>query len=137
MTVNNFVVLSRYHFYDDVPFHRIIPGFVDQAGDPVGPSPAPAARVHDRRRAARPSRRTYLEPGTVAMANSGAEHRRQPVLPRDGDEGGALSGAGSYSVFGKVTEGMDVSEAIDALGGADEQPTKPRHHHRRSRITES
>ena len=38
-TVNNFVVLSRYNFYDDVPFHRIVPGFVIQAGDPVGPQP--------------------------------------------------------------------------------------------------
>jgi cyclophilin family peptidyl-prolyl cis-trans isomerase len=35
-TVNNFVVLARYHYYDDVVFHRIIPGFVIQGGDPTG-----------------------------------------------------------------------------------------------------
>jgi hypothetical protein len=36
VTVNNFVVLSRYHFYDNVPFHRIIPGFMNQASVPAG-----------------------------------------------------------------------------------------------------
>src|SRR5271165_941487 len=35
-TVNNFVVLARYHYYDGVAFHRIIPGFVVQGGDPTG-----------------------------------------------------------------------------------------------------
>ena len=52
-TVNNFVVLSRYHFYDNVPFHRIVPGFVNQAGDPVGPTPGTGGPgLHDPRRAA-------------------------------------------------------------------------------------
>ena len=39
------MVLSRYHFYDDVPFHRIVPGFVNQAGDPVGPALEVVART--------------------------------------------------------------------------------------------
>ena len=56
-TVNNFVVLSRYHFYDDVPFHRIVPGFVNQAGDPVGPEPGtggPGYAIPDELPATRP-----------------------------------------------------------------------------------
>jgi cyclophilin family peptidyl-prolyl cis-trans isomerase len=123
-TANNFVVLARYHFYDDVPFHRIVPGFVNQAGDPVGPQPGtggPGYVIPDELPA---DPATAYAPGTVAMANSGPESGGSQFFLVIGDENGALSGAGSYSVFGKVVEGQDVSEAINALGGADELPTK-------------
>ena len=63
--------------------------------------------------------------GTVAMANSGPESGGSQFFLVIGDPNGALSGAGSYSVFGKVVEGQDVSEAINALGGDDQLPTKP------------
>jgi cyclophilin family peptidyl-prolyl cis-trans isomerase len=124
-TVNNFVVLSRYHFYDDVPFHRIVPDFVNQAGDPVGPTPGtggPGYTIPDELPA---DPATAYPPGTVAMANSGPESGGSQFFLVIGDEGGALSGAGSYSVFGKVVEGQDVSEAINALGGSDQLPTAP------------
>jgi cyclophilin family peptidyl-prolyl cis-trans isomerase len=124
-TVNNFVVLARYHFYDDVPFHRIVPGFVNQAGDPVGPTPGtggPGYTIPDELPA---DPATAYAPGTVAMANSGPESGGSQFFLVIGDENGALSGAGSYSVFGKIIEGQDVSEAINALGGADELPTAP------------
>jgi len=124
-TVNNFVVLSRYHFYDNVPFHRIVPGFVNQAGDPVGPSPGtggPGYTIPDELPA---DPATAYPAGTVAMANSGPESGGSQFFLVIGDPNGALSSAGSYSVFGKVVEGQDVSEAINALGGADEAPTKP------------
>jgi len=124
-TVNNFVVLSRYHFYDNVPFHRIVPGFVNQAGDPVGPTPGtggPGYTIPDELPA---DPATAYPAGTVAMANSGPESGGSQFFLVIGDPNGALSGAGSYSVFGKVVEGEDVSEAINALGGPDDVPTEP------------
>jgi cyclophilin family peptidyl-prolyl cis-trans isomerase len=124
-TVNNFVVLARYHFYDDVPFHRIVPGFVNQAGDPVGPTPGtggPGYTIPDELPA---DPATAYPPGTVAMANAGPESGGSQFFLVIGDPNSALSGAGSYSVFGKVVEGQDVSEAINALGGEDELPTAP------------
>lgn len=125
ITVNNFVVLARYHFYDNVPFHRIVPGFVNQAGDPVGPQPGtggPGYAIEDELPA---DPATAYAPGTVAMANAGPETGGSQFFLVIGDEGGALSGAGTYAVFGKIVEGQEISEAINALGGPDELPTKP------------
>ena len=124
-TVNNFVVLARYHFYDDVPFHRIVSGFVNQAGDPVGPEPGtggPGYTIPDELPA---DPATAYPPGTVAMANAGPSSGGSQFFLVIGDPNGALSGAGSYSVFGKVVEGQDVSEAINALAGPDDKPTEP------------
>jgi cyclophilin family peptidyl-prolyl cis-trans isomerase len=125
VTVNNFVVLSRYHFYDNVPFHRIVPDFVNQAGDPVGPDPGtggPGYTIVDEPPA---DPATAYAPGAVAMAktsdpNSGGSQFFLVI----GDAGGALASNGTYSVFGKIIEGQEVSEAINALGNASEQPTK-------------
>jgi len=125
VTANNFVVLSRYHFYDNVPFHRIVPGFVNQAGDPVGPQPGtggPGYAIPDELPA---DPATAYAPGAVAMANSGPESGGSQFFLVIGDPNGALSGAGSYSAFGTIVEGQDVSEAINALGGPDERPTSP------------
>lgn len=124
-TVNNFVVLARYRFYDNVPFHRIVPGFVNQAGDPVGPQPGtggPGYTIPDELPG---DPATAYPPGAVAMANSGPESGGSQFFLVIGDPNGALSGSGAYSVFGKVVEGQDVSEAINALGGADQLPTEP------------
>jgi cyclophilin family peptidyl-prolyl cis-trans isomerase len=126
IAVNNFVVLARYHYYDNVPFHRIVPGFVDQTGDPVGPesgSTAPGYTIEDEPPA---DPATAYAPGTVAMArtqepNSASSQFFFVV----GDPNGALSGTGTYAAFGKIIEGQDVSEAINALGNEAEQPTKP------------
>jgi peptidyl-prolyl cis-trans isomerase A (cyclophilin A) len=108
-----------------VPFHRIVPGFVNQAGDPVGPTPGtggPGYTIPDELPA---DPATAYPPGTVAMANAGPESGGSQFFLVIGDPNSALSGAGSYSVFGKVVEGQDVSEAINALGGEDELPTAP------------
>jgi cyclophilin family peptidyl-prolyl cis-trans isomerase len=124
-TVNNFVVLARYHFYDNVPFHRIVPGFVNQAGDPVGPEPGTGGPGYTIPDELPDDPATAYAAGTVAMANAGPESGGSQFFLVIGDPNGALSGAGSYSVFGKVVQGQDVSEAINALGGPDELPTKP------------
>jgi cyclophilin family peptidyl-prolyl cis-trans isomerase len=123
-TVNNFVVLARYHFYDGVQFHRIVPGFVNQAGDPIGPQPGtggPGYTIPDELPA---DPTTAYEPGTVAMANSGPESGGSQFFLVIADANGALSGAGSYSVFGHIVEGQEVSEAINLLGNAQQLPTK-------------
>ena len=123
-TVNNFVVLARYHFYDNVPFHRIIPGFMNQAGDPVGPTPGtggPGYTVPDEL----PSGDAPYPAGTLAMANTG-----QPGTGGGqwfivvGDGGQQLTP--TYSVFGHVVEGQDIVDAINEFGDAatNGTPTK-------------
>ncbi len=114
-TVNNFVVLSRYHYYDGAPFHRIIPGFVIQGGDAVGPTLGvgnPGYAIPDEL----PDEGEY-EVGSVAMANSGPDTSGSQFFIITGDQGAALPP--QYSLFGTVTEGMDVVEAIESI------PTTP------------
>lgn len=123
-TVNNFVVLSRYRFYDNVPFHRIIPGFMDQAGDPVGPEPGtggPGYTIPDEL----PTGADPYPTGTLAMANTGSADTggSQWFITV---EGGGQRLTPTYSVFGRVTEGQDVVDAINQYGDAatNGSPTK-------------
>lgn len=125
IAVNNFVVLSRYHYYDNVPFHRIVPGFVNQAGDPVGPTPGtggPGYTIADEPPA---DPAAAYGPGTVAMAKTAEpDSGGSQFFFVIGDDGGALAGNGTYTVFGTIIEGEDVSLAINALGNAAEEPTE-------------
>lgn len=123
-TVNNFVVLARYHFYDGVAFHRIIPGFMNQAGDPVGPTPGqggPGYTIPDEL----PTGEAPYPAGTLAMANTGAPNSGGSQWFITVADGGARL-TPTYSVFGKVVEGQDVVDAINALGSDGEagEPTK-------------
>jgi cyclophilin family peptidyl-prolyl cis-trans isomerase len=124
VTVNNFVVLARYHFYDNVPFHRIIPGFMDQAGDPVGPTPGtggPGYTIPDEL----PTGDNPYPTGTIAMANTGSADTggSQWFITV---EGGGDQLSPTYTAFGQVTEGQDVVDAINAFGDAatNGTPTK-------------
>jgi len=111
-TVNNFVVLARYHFYDGIAFHRIIPGFVVQGGDPQATgSGGPGYKFDDEL----PKPGSY-KIGSVAMANSGPNTNTNgsQFFVITGDAGAALPPA--YSLFGNVTAGMDVVKAIEAAG---------------------
>ena len=116
-TVNNFVVLARYHYYDGVAFHRIIPQFMIQGGDAVGPSPGsggPGYAIADELPTGTDPLTNYA-PGTVAMANSGPNTSgSQFFIMATGNTG--LSP--DYSVFGHVVEGQDVVDAINQLGDA-------------------
>lgn len=123
-TVNNFVVLARYDFYDNVPFHRIIPGFMIQAGDPVGPTPGaggPGYTIPDEL----PTGEDPYPTGTLAMANTGQ--------PDSGGsqwfitvEGGGVQLTPTYTAFGRVVEGQDVVDEINQHGDAatNGTPTK-------------
>jgi peptidyl-prolyl cis-trans isomerase B (cyclophilin B) len=120
-TSASLVYLARKHFFDGVGFHRIVPGFVIQGGDPTGSgSGGPGYSTHDRV----PPTLKY-DTGVVAMAKTGAEPAgtggsqffvmtaAAPTLPPD------------YALAGRVTKGLDVVERIGALGDASEQPTQP------------
>ncbi|MEA2826982.1 MAG: hypothetical protein QOG43_1421 [Actinomycetota bacterium] len=115
-TVNNFVVLARYHYFDTLPFHRIVQGFVVQGGSPDATgSGGPGYEVADEL----PAENVYV-PGAVAMANPG-----QP--DSNGSQFFIVSGDAShlppsYSAFGKVAAGMDVVAAIDAVGTPNSSP---------------
>ncbi len=103
-TVSNFVYLSELNYYDNLTFHRVVPGFVIQGGDPTGTgSGGPGYQFEDEKVT------SDYKAGTVAMANAGPNTNGsqfficlddQPSLPKQ------------YNVFGQVTVGMDVVKQI-------------------------
>ncbi len=102
LTVNSFIFLARNGWYDGVTFHRVIPDFVAQAGDPSGTGVGGPGYLF--RNEIDPSLH-FDKPGMVGMANSGADtngsqffitYSAQPSLD------------GSYTIFGHVLSGMDV-----------------------------
>lgn len=113
-TVNNFVFLARDGYYEDVIFHRCIKGFMIQGGDPTGTGRGgPGYRFNDE-----PVKRQYLR-GTMAMANAGPNTNGSQFFI-------CLDNVGlphSYTIFGKVTDGMDAVDAIAALPRNGERPT--------------
>ncbi|HEY1829738.1 MAG TPA: peptidylprolyl isomerase [Acidimicrobiales bacterium] len=109
-TVNNFVFLARYHYYDDVIFHRIIPGFVLQGGDPTGTGTGgPGYRFADEL----PKPGQY-QVGSLAMANAGPNTNGSQFFVISGPDGVRLPP--QYALFGAVVSGGEVVEAIDKMG---------------------
>jgi cyclophilin family peptidyl-prolyl cis-trans isomerase len=101
--VNNFVFLAREGFYRNVPFHRIVKGFVIQTGDPTGTGTGgPGYNIKDD-----PGGK-YTR-GTVAMANTGAPNSAGSQFFVSLDE---LQLPATYALFGNVTDGMDVVDKI-------------------------
>lgn len=118
LTVNNFVVLARYHYYDGIVFHRIIPGFVLQGGDPTGTGRGgPGYKFSDEL----PSPGRY-ELGSLAMANAGPDTNGSQFFVISGPSGIRLPP--QYSLFGKVVAGLEVVAAIDAVGTQSGTPTE-------------
>lgn len=113
-TVNNFVFLTREGFYDGVIFHRVVPGFVIQGGDPTGTGRGgPGYKFRDELEGeGRYSR------GTVAMANAGPNTNGSQFFICLADVGLPHS----YTIFGKVTAGMDTVDAIAGLPLDGERP---------------
>jgi peptidylprolyl isomerase len=110
-TVNSFVFLAREGFYDGVTFHRVIPGFVAQGGDPTGTGGGgPGYTLPDEF-----SDRPFKE-GSVGMAkkpqpNSAGSQFFICLKPQEGSPDCAPL-TGSYTLFGEVVEGMDVAESL-------------------------
>jgi cyclophilin family peptidyl-prolyl cis-trans isomerase len=116
-TVNNFVFLARYHYFEGVIFHRIIKGFVIQGGDPQGTGRGgPGYRFEDELPA--PGR---YEIGSLAMANAGPNTNGSQFFVISGPQGVRLPP--SYSLFGKLVKGLDVLEAIQSVPtGSGDRP---------------
>ncbi|MHB8438697.1 MAG: peptidylprolyl isomerase [Acidimicrobiales bacterium] len=117
-TVNSFVFLARYHYFDGIVFHRVIPGFVLQGGDPTGTGTGgPGYRFADELPAA-----GRYELGSLAMANAGPDTNGSQFFVISGPDGMRLPP--SYSLFGKVVSGLDVVAAIDAVGTRSGKPNE-------------
>jgi cyclophilin family peptidyl-prolyl cis-trans isomerase len=120
-TANSFAYLSEEGFYDGLGFHRIVPGFVIQGGDPVGDGTGgPGYSVDEKP----PANLAYTK-GTVAMAKSSAE-----PPGRSASQFYIVTGADAglppeYALVGKVSEGLDVVERIGKLGTPTEKPKQP------------
>jgi cyclophilin family peptidyl-prolyl cis-trans isomerase len=115
-TVNNFVFLARYHYFDGVTFHRVIPGFVLQGGDPQGTGMGgPGYKFEDE--LPKPGR---YELGSLAMANAGPNTNGSQffVVLKDHTP---LNQEPNYTIFGQVTSGMSTVDRIAAvpLGNRD------------------
>jgi cyclophilin family peptidyl-prolyl cis-trans isomerase len=105
-TVNNFVFLAEQGYYDGTVFHRVIPDFMVQGGDPTGTGRGgPGYKFEDE---IEPTLK-HVKPGVLSMANAGPNtngsqffitHVATPWLD------------GNHSVFGEVSEGMDVVDSI-------------------------
>lgn len=116
-TVNNFVFLARYHFYNGIIFHRVIPGFVVQGGDPTGTGAGgPGYKFADEL----PKAGAY-KLGSVAMANSGPNTNGSQFFIVVGTQGEQLPP--KYSLFGQVTKGMSVVQKIAADGTPSGTPS--------------
>jgi cyclophilin family peptidyl-prolyl cis-trans isomerase len=118
-TVNNFVFLSKQGFYDGVTFHRVIPGFVIQGGDPDGNGTGgPGYTFEDEL----PEAGAY-KLGSVAMANSGPNTNGSQFFIIVGQQGVQLPP--SYSLFGQVTKGQDVAEKISTMAAPGTETPEP------------
>lgn len=123
VTVNNFVYLARYQYFDGLSFHRVIPDFVLQGGDPAGNGTGgPGYQFEDEL----PDPDDY-QAGSLAMANSGPGTNGSQFFIVTSESGAetlvdAVGGEAAYSLFGQVTSGMDVVADIEADGSASGTP---------------
>ncbi|HLG69441.1 MAG TPA: peptidylprolyl isomerase [Chloroflexota bacterium] len=105
MTVNNFVFLANQHFYDGLRWHRVVPDFVIQGGDPLGTGAGgPGYKFPDE-----PVKGKYTD-GCVAMANSGPNTNGSQFFICIADDTTKLQPL--YNLFGYVKSGLDVAKQI-------------------------
>ncbi|CAN5738123.1 hypothetical protein BH23CHL2_BH23CHL2_15130 [soil metagenome] len=123
-TVNNFVFLAEEGFYENVPIHRVLSGFVIQSGDPTGTGRGgPGYRFEDE-----PITREYSK-GTLAMANAGPNTNGSQFFIVLDDLSGQLPK--NYTIFGEVLEGQDIVDQIANVpvtmseSGEPSKPTEP------------
>jgi len=121
IAAGNFVALASCGFYDGVVFHRVVPGFVIQGGDPTGTGTGgPGYSIQDELVTAIYGR------GTVAMARTAAPNSvgSQFFIVLDDGARAALAQANTYQIIGTVSSGMDAVDAI-AAAADKELPSNP------------
>ncbi len=107
-TVENFLKLARDGFYNGVIFHRVIPDFMVQGGDPTGTgSGGPGYQFEDE------FNDNKVVRGALAMANAGPNTNGSQFFIVTTEAASWLDG--KHTVFGRVTDGMDVVDTISAL----------------------
>ncbi len=115
-TVNNFVYLAEHHFYDGMKFHRVVPGFVIQTGDPKGDGTGgPGYKFNDE-----PVKGDYTA-GCVAMANNGANTNGSQFFICTANDTSKLTQK-NFNLFGHVTMGLNI--ALQIKGPGDDASTK-------------
>ncbi len=125
IAAGNFVALAECGFYDGVVFHRLVPGFVIQGGDPDGTGRGgPGYTITDE-----PVTEAYAR-GVVAMARTPEPNSvgSQFFIVLDDQARGALEQANTYQIIGTVTSGMETVDEIAATpnsGGQDNAALEP------------
>jgi cyclophilin family peptidyl-prolyl cis-trans isomerase len=121
-TVNNFVFLAQKGFYHCLIFHRVIPNFMDQTGDPKGTGTGgPGYTIADENPPAAANPANQYPLGSVAMANTGQPNSGgSQWFVVAGPQGESLPA--TYALFGSVTSGMNVVEKINQEGTANGVP---------------
>ena len=118
-TVDNFVKLARDGFYEGVIFHRVIPDFMIQGGDPTGTGTGgPGYQFEDE------INEHPVERGALAMANAGPNTNGSQFFIVTVESARWLDG--KHTVFGRVTSGMDVVDRISEVDrDANDRPREP------------
>jgi len=121
--VNNFITLAQKGFYDNVIFHRVIKGFMVQAGDPTGTGRGgPGYTFDDELNSSTVSYKQGYKRGVVAMANAGPNTNGSQFFIMLAD----TNLPKNYTIFGKVTKGQDVVDLIGNLPtGQNDRPLDP------------
>ena len=110
LTTNNFVFLARKGFYNGLTFHRVVPNFIVQGGDPkANGTGGPGYTIPDEI-----STNAKFQVGTVAMANSGPNQNGSQFFIVTGKNGENIPN--TSTVFARVVKGTKTLDAINALG---------------------
>jgi cyclophilin family peptidyl-prolyl cis-trans isomerase len=118
ITVNSFVFLAREGFFDGLTFHRVVPGFVIQGGDPAGDGSGGPGYEFENEEV---DGLDFDRPGLLAMANAGPDTNGSQFFITVAPAPNLNEG---YTLFGEVTEGQDVVDKIVALGSGDGPPSQ-------------